>query len=154
MEPLLLSNSLVLDTGQSLFLLLGLSACRVSELNTFDSEICSSVRLSLWHPAVQEEQQRIGIAPLRLGQGSLWSTVYFPGSTRRKQTETDGNTRNHAEFVWRFTRSGFVAILSAKKSRFRENHPKTKIISVAAHAEPRGEKKNLLLCEFWAVKNF
>ena len=42
---------------------------------------------------------------------------------KRKQVETDGNTRNS---MWRFTCSGFVAVLFAKKSRFRENSPKNK----------------------------
>ena len=52
---------------------------------------------------------------------------------RRKQTETDGNRRKQAEThgitrnsIWRFTRSGFVAVLSAKKGRFRKKSSKNK----------------------------
>ena len=92
-----------------------------------------SQRLSLWQPGVQAAQHCIWTAPLPPGQGSLWCTAQFPGSVRRKQTETDGNRRKQTEthgiarnLIWHFTRSGFVAVLSAKKSRFRENSPKNK----------------------------
>ena len=101
--------------------------------HNLDSEVCSSLHLSLWQPSVQAEQHRIWPAPLPPGQGSLWCTAQFPGSVKRKQTETDRNKRKHTEThgitrisIWRFTHSGFVTVLSANKSRFREISPKNK----------------------------
>ena len=130
---LLLSNSRVPGTGQSLFLLLlGLTGCpSLSVAIVLTQRSGFSQRLSLWQPGVQAEQHCIWTAPLPPGQASLWCTAQFPGSVKRKQTETDGNRRKQTEThgiarnsIWRSTRSGFVAVLSTKKSRFRENSPK------------------------------
>ena len=112
-----------------------------------------SQRLSLWQPVVHAEQHCSWTAPLSPGQGSLWCTAQIPGSVKQKQTETDGNRRKQTEThgitrnsIWRFARSGFVAVLSVKESRFRENPPKNKINNCSV---PR----SACLCVGWETSN-
>ena len=70
---------------------------RVARISTQRSP--PSPRLSLWHPAVQEEQQCIGIAtPAWTGISVVYRNFREAlDGNRRKQTETDGNRRKHTE---------------------------------------------------------
>ena len=106
--------------------------------NNLDSEICS---FSASQSLAARCASRTGLHRSHLGRDLCGVPRNFREAlsgnrrkqrNRRKQTETHGIARN---LIWRFTRSGFVAVLSAKKSRFREDSPKNK-----------KKKKKRLLC--------
>ena len=136
-NQLLFSNSLVLDNGHSLFLLLlGLSACHASELQEFRLRdlllLCVSVSgTGCAGKTAMHRDCHSGLDRDLCGVPRNFREAL--DGNRRKQTETDGNRRKQAEThgitrnsIWRFTRSGFMAVLSAKKGRFREKSPKHK----------------------------
>ena len=100
-NQLLFSNSLVLDKGHSLFLLLlGLNACHVSELQELRLRDLLLLCVSVSGTRLCKKNSNASGVPLRLGQGSLWCTAEFPEAldgNRRKQTEPDGNRLKHTE---------------------------------------------------------